>query len=314
MKHRIYTFILSSFVCLHATITSAQDVVIYSNQFITPLTTPSIATWCQLDFSPDPVNSLWAGTGLGTSSGEFVNTNTVETILITGPADVYDDPSGIGGDFSIGMLNSNFGDKLGLLIDTEGLPFINVGMDISAINTTCGGPLAMDTVYFLLELLDAPGGVFDVSTGLALDVDTLIGTAPNEDSFIFEWAHDEGSLDVSGSTDGMVALRMTLIRSNYASFDNIYIEASEDEVITAMDKNEVSSIQVYPNPCTNQLTVQGLSNNMQIATIRSVLGEEVATFSLDANGSMDVSMLPGGVYFVQLMDGDISQSLRFVKE
>ncbi len=74
MKHRIYIFILSSFVSLHATITSAQDVVIYSNQFITPLTTPSIATWCQLDFSPDPVNSLWAGTGFGTSSGEFVNT------------------------------------------------------------------------------------------------------------------------------------------------------------------------------------------------------------------------------------------------
>ncbi|MCU0320654.1 MAG: hypothetical protein MUE88_11350 [Flavobacteriales bacterium] len=102
---------------LHATI-HAQNVVVYSNQFITPIATPTIANWCQLDFGVDPVNDLWAGTGLGASSGEFVNTGTVETILITGPADVYDDPSGIGGDYSIGMLNTGFGDKLGLLIDT----------------------------------------------------------------------------------------------------------------------------------------------------------------------------------------------------
>lgn len=314
MNRRIYTSFLIASVCLSNLSSSAQDVLIYSNQFLTPLTTPSIATWCQLDFSPDPVNSLWAGTGLGTSSGEFINTNTVETILITGPADIYDDPSGIGGDFSVGMLNAAFGDKLGLLIDTEGLPYLNVAMDISAINTTCGGPLAMDTVEFLIQVLDAPGGVFDLSNSAALDADTLMGTGPNEDSFIFEWAHDEGSLDVSGSTDGTVALRITLIRSNYASFDNIYIESSEDEVITAIEKTELSSVQVYPNPCTNQLSIQGLSNQVQTATIRSVLGEEMGSFSMNANGTIDVSMLPKGIYFVQLTQGVLAHTLRFVKE
>ncbi|MCB9163301.1 MAG: hypothetical protein H6592_02525 [Flavobacteriales bacterium] len=83
----------------------AQDVLVYSNQFLAPIATPTIAS-CQQDFGVDPVNTLWAGTGLGTSTGQFQNTSTVETILITGPADVYDDPSGIGGDHAIGMLNT----------------------------------------------------------------------------------------------------------------------------------------------------------------------------------------------------------------
>ena len=119
-------------------------------------------------------------------------------------------------------------------MDTEGLPFVNVGMDISAINTTCGGPLPMDTVVFLLELLDAPNGVYDVTAGTVLDSDSLTGVGPNADSFVFNWAHAEGSLDVTGSTDGLVAVRMTLLRSSYAAFDNIYIEASFDPVISAV--------------------------------------------------------------------------------
>jgi hypothetical protein len=267
-----------------------------------------------LDFSPDPVNTLWAGTGIGTSSGEFVNTSTVETLLINGPADIYDDPSGIGGDYSVGMLNTIYGDKLGLLIDTEGLPYINISMDISAINTTCGGPLAMDTATFLIELLDAPGGVFDVSSGVAIDADTLIGTAPNEDSFIFNWANASGSLDVSGSTDGMVAVRFTLLRSNYASFDNIYIEASQDTVITSTMEKDLASINVYPNPCTNQLHIQGLNTKPQEAILRSVLGEVIGIYPMDNNGSIDVSNLPKGVFFVEVADGSLIRTVRFVKE
>ncbi|MFZ1331927.1 MAG: T9SS type A sorting domain-containing protein [Flavobacteriales bacterium] len=314
MTIRPYAFLVAPLMCLGGLSASAQYVVVYSNQFITPLDTPSIATWCQLDFSPDPVNDLWEGTGIGTSTGEFVNTNTVETILVTGPADVYDDPAGIGGDFSIGMLRTDFGDKLGLLIDTEGLPFVNVEMDISAINTTCGGPLPMDTAIFLLELLDAPGGVFNISNSLVLDVDTLIGTGPDADSFIFNWAHAAGSLDVSSSTDGMVALRMTLIRSAYASFDNIYIEASLDSVISAIPEIQLRPLNGYPVPCIDQLTIEGLSAGSHVATIRSVLGQELDAFPITAQGKLDVSPLPAGVYLLNVQEGAITRTLRFVKQ
>ncbi|MBK9276371.1 MAG: T9SS type A sorting domain-containing protein [Flavobacteriales bacterium] len=297
-----------------ATNTRAQNVVVYSNQFLTPLDTPSIATWCQLDFGVDPVNDLWAGTGSGTSSGQFENTNTVETILITGPADVYDDPSGIGGDYSIGMLNTGFGDKLGLLIDTEGLPFVNVAMDLSAINTTCGGPFPMDTAVFLLELLDAPGGIFVLSSGTVLDADTLTGTGPDADSFVFNWAHAEGSLDVSGSTDGMVALRMTLIRSSYASFDNIYIEASVDSVISSVHEDEAHALGAFPIPCADLLTLTGMRTRPRMVTIFSTMGEAMRMVPIAAQGTVDVSGLPPGAYVVRVEEGDQVRTVRFIRE
>ncbi|MCU0320653.1 MAG: hypothetical protein MUE88_11345, partial [Flavobacteriales bacterium] len=72
-------------------------------------------------------------------------------------------------------------------------------MDISSINTTCGGPFALDTAVFPIELIDAPGGVFNLSSNEILDADTLVGIGPNTDSFVFNWASAAGSLDVSGS-------------------------------------------------------------------------------------------------------------------
>lgn len=66
-------------------ILNAQTVLIYQNSFVTPLTTPVNAS-CQQDFSATPVNTLWQGTGTGTFSGAFQQSNTVETLLINGPA------------------------------------------------------------------------------------------------------------------------------------------------------------------------------------------------------------------------------------
>ena len=312
MEHRYAPLLLLCCLGMQPLNIHAQNVVLYSNQFLAPIATPTIAS-CQQDFGVDPVNDLWAGTGLGTSSGQFVNTNTVETILVTGPADVYDDPSGIGGDFSIGMLNANFGDRLGLLIDTEGLPFVNVGMDISAINTTCGGPLAMDTAVFKIEVLDAPGGVFNLSSTSVLDADTLVGIGPDTDTFVFNWARAEGSLDVSGSTDGMVALRLTLIRSTYASFDNIYIEASDDPIITTVDEASARVLTAFPIPCSDQLTIAGLPAQPGPVTILSAVGQVVRTVPMMAQGTVDVSGLAPGTYVVRVVAGGQVRTVRFVK-
>ncbi|MEZ4756663.1 MAG: T9SS type A sorting domain-containing protein [Flavobacteriales bacterium] len=313
MDPRSFPLLLAAGLLLCTLETQAQNVLVYSNQFLTPLQTPTIAS-CQQDFGVDPVNTLWAGTGLGTSSGEFQNTNTVETILITGPADVYDDPSGIGGDYSIGMLNTVFGDKLGLLIDTEGLPFVNVGMDISAINSTCGGPFPMDTAVFLLELLDAPGGVFNLGSGTVLDADTLTGTGPNTDSFVFNWANASGNLDVSGSTDGMVALRMTLIRSTYASFDNIVIEASVDTVISSISEERPRLLTAFPVPCKDHLTIAGIDARSSVAMIYSTLGELVRSAPVNTHGTLDVSGLAPGAYVVRVEGYRGVHSVRFIKE
>ena len=112
----------------------------------------------------------------------------------------------------------------------------------------------------------------------------------------------------------MVALRMTLIRSAYASFDNIYIEASQDSVIAAISEIQLRPLNGYPVPCIDQLTIEGLSAGSHVATIRSVLGQELDAFPITAQGKLDVSPLPAGVYLLNVQEGAITRTLRFVKQ
>jgi hypothetical protein len=300
----------------------AQSVLLYRNDFVTPNAPPANAS-CQQDFSDTPVNTLWEGTGMGTFSGAFQQTSTVETISINGPADVYDDPTNEHGDYCLGMLNTHFGDKLALLIDREGFPFVNLSMDMSAINTTCGGPFFLGTPNFLVEALDAPGGVFDISSTVVLSSDTLIGSAPNAPngagSFVFNWATATGSLDVSASTDDQVAIRFTLLNTGatptapiYSAFDDIYIEASTVEVISSVPEHNEQELQVWPNPATDQLVISGAPNGAAVEVV-SVIGQQVAALSMTSLGVVDVSMLARGTYVLRTRKDGVLRQTRFVK-
>lgn len=306
MKHYA-AFTLALFPALM----SAQSVLIYQNSFVTPNTTPVNAS-CQQDFSAMPVNTLWEGTGVGTFSGSFQQTNTVETILINGPADIYDDPTGVNGDYCLGMLNTAFFDKLALLVDGQELPFIHISMDMSAINTTCGGPLPMAAPSFLVEAIDAPGGVFSLTSTEVLSSDTLFGIAPNSDTFVFSWANDIGRLDISGATGSMVAIRFTLLTSSYAAFDDIYIEASSSEVINGVAELGYGSLGLWPNPASDLVTIQGLVPGT-LVEVFSFTGQRAASLTAAQGSLVDVSALAPGAYVLRTAVNGVSRSVRFVR-
>lgn len=317
--NNLYTLLIAT---AFPSVLSAQSVLIYQNSFVTPLTAPENAS-CQQDFSATPVNTLWQGTGSGTFSGAFQQSNTVETLLINGPADVYDDPAAANGDFCLGMLNTNFLDKLALLIDRESLPFINISLDMSAINTTCGGPLTLGTPNFLVEALDAPGGVFNINSTTPLSSDTLIGIAPNEPtgagSFVFNWATDIGSLDVAGSTDDFVAIRFTLLNTGltpttaiYAAFDNIYIEASSSDVISGIAEHAHAPLNIWPDPATDRVTIENVVSGTPVEFF-TLSGERVAVRIAQQNAAIDISGLAPGTYVLRArVDGSV-RNARFIK-
>lgn len=306
MKHYA-AFALALFPALM----SAQSVLIYQNSFITPNTTPENAS-CQQDFSAMPVNTLWEGTGVGTFSGSFQQTNTVETILINGPADIYDDPAGLNGDYCLGMLNTAFFDKLALLVNGQGLPFIHISMDMSAINTTCGGPLPMAAPSFLIEAIDAPGGVFSLTTTEVLSSDTLFGISPNSDSFIFNWTNAIGRLDISGATDVMVAIRFTLLTSSYAAFDDMYIEASSSEVINSVTEMAPGSLGLWPNPASDRVTIEGVTPGTSVEVF-SLTGQRAASITAAQGSMVDVSALAPGTYVLRAEVNGVLRSIRFVR-
>lgn len=83
--------------------------------------------------------------------------------------------------------------------------------------------------------------------------------------------------------------------------------------VVSLSENESISFSIYPNPATDQLTIETgeLEGNSELF-VRDIQGKLVAVHHVNSNSTtLDVSTLQSGVYFIQL-DGNPVQ--RFVKE
>lgn len=94
-------------------------------------------------------------------------------------------------------------------------------------------------------------------------------------------------------------------------YDNIYLHKN-----TTLGTNdfETSKVKMYPNPATNVLNIESLSNIEKVA-IYNVLGQKVISETPNKELiSLDVSSLQVGVYIIKTtVDGNVSSS-RFIKE
>ena len=298
---------------LLAITTHGQTILLFENHFSAPNQTP-VAN-CGPDLDATLVNTLWGGTGTGTGGGGlWAQVNTVETILINGPDNIYTDTLAIGGDYCASMLSTAQDDKAALTLDCEALPFVNLYMDVSAIDLVlCGGPFGIAQPSFHVTVFDSPGGVFDINApGTLLDQDTLYGVAPGSDPYTFSWASVATGLDVSASTDGNVTVMLDLLTSGYAAFDNIVINAS----ITAEGINDAngrgSAITVWPNPAGDHLWVSALPNGSQWS-IHDGLGATVAEGSRLTSDGLDLAWLAPGIYILRCDNAGGSRSQRFIK-
>lgn len=181
------------------------------------------------------VNENYGGQPAGFS---FAQAFTVETLNISGShrgagtaafGTGWSDPSGIGGNFSIGMLSSAQNDLLGLSFDIGDLPFFNLAIDITSIDlSTFGGPFVPDGAVpvFQFTLFDNPSGANTTGGGTILDQQTLTGTASARN--LADWTSAIIALSAAGATNGMVTLQIDLLQGGYAAFDNLRITASTE--------------------------------------------------------------------------------------
>ena len=210
------------------------------------------------DVSQQTVNDLYSGQPSGFS---FAQTNTVETILLTGEdafGTGYTDVSGIGGNYALGMLSDVQDDKLGLSFNIGGFAFFNFSLDISSLgldgNSANNGPFASPNLApnFKFTLFDNPGGALSTGGGAVLGTANLSGVA--SDVSVLDWTNGAFSFNASGSTDGNVTLQVDLFSGGYAAFDNFKITAS-DEAGEGITGDPVS----VPTPATLALFGLGLA-------------------------------------------------------
>lgn len=301
-----------AFVLLAYTV-SGQTILLFENDFSAPNQTP-VAN-CGPDLDATLVNTLWGGTGTGTGGGGlWAQTNTVETILINGPDNIYTDSLGIGGDYCLSMLSTFQDDRAALTLDCEELPFVNLYMDISAIDLViCGGPFLLAQPSYHVMVFDSPGGVFDIfAPGTLLDEDTLFGIAPGSDPYTFTWLSVATWLDVSTSTDGNVTVMLDLLTSGYAAFDNVEINASVSAE-GIHDANAMgSAITAWPVPADDHLWLSGLPDGSQWS-IHDGLGATLAVGSRITSDGLGLTGLAPGIYVLRCTKQGGSRPVRFIK-
>jgi hypothetical protein len=218
--------------------------ILYTNTFESPT---GFVDTTGVDVSQQNVNDLYGQPGF-----LFQQIWTVETLHITGGAAFgtgYSDPEGNGGNYALGMLCCVQDDKVSLTFNVGTFDFLNVFMDISAIDLDgVGGPFSVAQPSFRLSLYDSPGGVFNINApGPLLSQATVTGTGVPHQR-IFDWTSVVGALNASASTDGNVSLVVDLLESGYASLDNLRVEA-DDRAATAP----------VPEPGTLALLASGLA-------------------------------------------------------
>ena len=189
----------------------------------------------------------------------------------------------------------------------EGLTFVEPGAAFNGVDLTFSGSVASYTLdqgytaqYFIKALdpnngyADAFGGskVFDLPTS---GVFTVSATASELTAgLIIQY--------------GFLVLRPNANPANETAIGSVVITAPNASI---SDANPFGSVATYPNPTTDLLSV---SSEIEIDSysVYSVTGQLM--LSGDYTGSVDISALQAGTYFIEVASGELKETLSFVKK
>ena len=106
------------------------------------------------------------------------------------------------------------------------------------------------------------------------------------------------SKDVGGNAyDGISYYRL-----KQTDFDGQYKYSQIRSV--SIEKLEKPQVNIYPNPSTSQITIEGTKSEIAVFSIYNTQGQDVSAFirvaeRTDFKLTMDISNLPKGIYIVK---------------
>lgn len=184
---------------------------------------------------------------------------------------------------------------------------IEITVDVTDINE----PPVLSTVDFEIEQLSAVG--------------TLMGsvTAIDEDGDQLHYSIESGSLnaffDINSSTGELILLQT--LEQLPPPPHNLVIAVSDGEhavlesfpiEVTRVLKNELETIQLYPNPVTDYLHFDTqLRSSFDLVSLADLSGKEIS-FNY-RNQKLDFRQLPSGVYILTISVNNELETFKIIK-
>jgi hypothetical protein len=74
-----------------------------------------------------------------------------------------------------------------------------------------------------------------------------------------------------------------------------------------------SDVRMFPNPTNGVLYVENIPSDCEFITIHDICGREIKRFE-SPNNSLDVKMIPNGIYLLKLHINGKMLNFKFVKQ
>lgn len=191
------------------------------------------------------------------------------------------------------------------------------GVSCSAQNViTSFGPFTLGSISMdnplPISLLSFEATICESSVCLAWQTTSEI----NNDFFTVEKSTDgliwEGFADIKGAGNSQTILNYKTIdkspfsglsyyRLKQTDFDGEF-EYSSKETVFIENPNDQKLI-IYPNPAKDNITIEGLSPELNTLKIYNLMGQEIRSFMIiqnsEPNLQLDISLLTPGIYYVK---------------
>jgi len=130
-----------------------------------------------------------------------------------------------------------------------------------------------------------------------------------EDAQIPYWQNRSVQLDVEGyaNEDIFIAFKNITTDGFILMIDDVKVLSSDN---ASVNSDEMNSFQVYPNPFTNSIHVNGVSGN-SVISVYTMHGNMVHQTS---EADIDLSFLPAGMYTCRISSENNVENLILVKE
>lgn len=124
------------------------------------------------------------------------------------------------------------------------------------------------------------------------------------------FSHNLSSLQSVVFKNGIFVIKDSDCGDNYYSdfFTNkIYF----GEAVNGLDDLALTNLSVYPNPTADYIVVNASITESVSGIIYTIAGEKVKSFEVGSTSlKVDVSMLPAGVYLIQIG----TRNIKFIKQ